>query len=233
MNKQVELLRQLEEAEKKRLGRESREALVSKIVKELGDDRLLRLYRCKKERTGYGLAPILDGVCLRCGMHYPDTHHVIQKLQTEVVCCEFCGRIAFPAPPDFRLPERAEAKKPAASSKAEAATVAPGPSGAVEEKKPPRKRKAPAKKKTGKRTPVRQKRSAPARGARKKKVSRAGTARAGKGPKKAARKTPRKAAAKRGRPKPVVKKKSASRKKAQKKRAGRSRSTAKKTARRA
>ncbi|MBM3321345.1 MAG: hypothetical protein FJY73_11785 [Candidatus Eisenbacteria bacterium] len=112
MNRLVDLFRKLDEIEGKRIPRDEREARVRAIEKEIDNERLLRLYRDKKTRTGSGLAPIKDGVCLMCGMHYPETHQLIHRIETEVMCCEFCGRIAFVAPPDYRLPERRGIRKP-------------------------------------------------------------------------------------------------------------------------
>jgi hypothetical protein len=112
MNRQVELLLRLEEIERKRLGRDEKQALIQEIEKELHDEDLLRRFRARQSRSGSAIAAILDNVCLGCGMHYPDTHQVIQKLETEVVWCEFCGRIVYPAPESLRARILAESRKP-------------------------------------------------------------------------------------------------------------------------
>jgi hypothetical protein len=127
MNRQVELLLKLEEIERAKLGRDEKQAQLRKIEQEIQDEELVRRYRVRKSRSGSGVVAILDNVCLGCGMHYPDTHQVIQKMETEVVWCEFCGRIVYPAPPELKARLLAEARKPYIPPPRPAPTAPPAP----------------------------------------------------------------------------------------------------------
>ncbi len=245
MNKQVELLLRLEEIEKKRLSREEKQARVAEIEREIGDEELLRRYRARQSRSGSGAAPVLDNVCLGCGMHYPDTHRVIQKLETEVVWCEFCGRIVYPAPPEVRARVLAEASRPPVHREPPRPVPVPPPPPvvpAVALEPPAPLRSEPAKsdrarasgsraKKTASRKPTGTKtrgKKAPGKKAVRKKVVRA---RAKKGSGKPAAKSARKAA--RRKPAPKQKKKTAvSGKTGTKKHAPARRTRARKAARR-
>lgn len=125
MNQQVDLLLKLEAIEKKRMNRDEKRSKVQQLERKI-DEGVLRYYRLRQERSGSALAAIEDGICLGCGMHYPDTNHIIQKLGIEFVWCEFCGRILFPAPP---RPKKKQPEKPveAVASVAGGKTKSPAP----------------------------------------------------------------------------------------------------------
>ena len=219
MHKQVELLLKLEEIERKKLGREAKRALVDALEAEIGEA-LVRYYRMRQLRSGSGLAMIHNGICLGCGMHYPEANRVIQKLETEVVRCEFCGRIVYPSPPGYSVPEKPKKEEPAAkpappvppaatvvpAERAESAPAAPPPS--------PSRRSSGAKKK-----PAR-----PQRGARKRPAARKVTGARSKSP--AKKKAGRRAAPARKRARRAERKSPAA------KPAGKARSSRKKAARR-
>ncbi len=82
MNKQVELLLKLEQIEKKRLRRDQKKIEVERLEKKIAriDPKDLWYYRMKVEKAGSALAAVEEGVCRGCGMHYPDTNHIMQKL---------------------------------------------------------------------------------------------------------------------------------------------------------
>jgi hypothetical protein len=228
VNKLVDLLRKLDEIEGMRLRREEKEARVRAIEKQIDNERLLRLYRDKKTRTGSGLAPIRDGVCLMCGMHYPETHQLIHRIEAEVMCCEFCGRIAFTAPPDFRLPERREIRKPlpekaphAPPDRVPTSAAVPIEPSAPEPKPPARKAREGTSSRRRAKSAGRDARKEPPRGAKRKSLG------------KAARGTRRKESSASGRAKTIPKKKApVGRKKARKKPATLSRPSRKRAARR-
>ncbi len=56
------------------------------------DPSLRRRYRKYKDKTGVGIAVLIDRICNKCKMIYPETHEML-RYKNFVHSCEYCGRL--------------------------------------------------------------------------------------------------------------------------------------------
>ena len=70
---------------------EERDRTLKKLEKSL-DPSVLRRYRRFKDKTGTGVAVLVDHVCSECKMVYPETHEML-RYKNFVHSCEYCGRL--------------------------------------------------------------------------------------------------------------------------------------------
>jgi len=87
---QVKLLLKLHKLENNGDMKE-RDRTLKKLEKSL-DPSVLRRYRRFKDKTGTGVAVLVDCVCSECKMVYPETHEML-RYKNFVHSCEYCGRL--------------------------------------------------------------------------------------------------------------------------------------------
>ncbi len=68
-----------------------RDKVLERIEKKL-DPSVLRRYRRFKEKTGSGVAILVDMICSECKMVYPESHEML-RYKNIVNSCEYCGRL--------------------------------------------------------------------------------------------------------------------------------------------